>query len=308
MQKLSLNDFRKALNPLFLDRLVKEYGIHITDQIIRGFSEDKSPIIRINTLKTDVRTIMNYLREKNIRYERIPFLENALIIQNQNEKFFENLDIYKKGEIYFQSISSQLPVIFLNPQSGEKILDIAAAPGSKTTQLGIAMRNKGEIIANELDKIRHERLKYNLEKQGITIAKTILGDGSKIGDQYPDYFDRVLVDVPCSAEGRINLNEPRSYGFWSEKNIKENVKIQKKLLESAIKSLRSGGFLLYSTCTLAPDENEGMITWATTTFPNVKVENISLGFKYQLPTIKGAIKAMPSKISEGFFVALLKKI
>ena len=308
MQKLSLNDFRKALNPLFLERLLKQYGISLTDQIIRGFSEDKSPIIRINTLKTDTRTIMAYLRDKNILFERIPFLENSLIIRNQNEKSFEDLDIYKKGEIYFQSISSQLPIKFLNPQSGEKVLDIAAAPGSKTTQIGIAMQNKGEIVANEIDQIRHERLKYNLEKQGVTIVKTILGDGINIGNTYVNYFDRVLVDVPCSAEGRINLHEPRSYRFWSEKNIRDNVKIQKKLLESGIKSLRSGGFLAYSTCTLSPEENEEMISWAIKTFPEVKLFPISLGVKYQLPTLNGVIKAMPSKISEGFFVALLKKM
>jgi len=298
---------KNPLNPIFTERLIKQYGQNIFDQIIKGFSEDKNSVIRINALKTDIRSIMAYLRDKNILFERIPFLENSLIIRNQNEKFFEDLDIYKKGEIYFQSISSQLPVKFLNPQPGEKILDIAAAPGSKTTQIGICMKNNGEIIANEIDQIRHERLKFNLDKQGVTIAKTVLGDGSGLGDKYTNYFDRVLVDVPCSAEGRINLNDPRSYRFWSEKNIRQNVKIQKKLLEAGIKSLRSGGFLAYSTCTLASEENEEMIKYALSTFPEMKLFNISLDFKYQLPTLKGCIKAMPSKISEGFFVAVMRK-
>lgn len=311
---------KTPLNQLFSERLYKQFSTLMVDQIIRGFSCDRLPAIRINTLKTDVRTVMQTLRELNVRFERIAFLKDALVIQNQNEKFFEKLDMYKNGEIYFQGISSQLPAFFLNPQPGENILDMAAAPGSKTTQMGMQMANKGHILANELNEIRYERLKYNLEKQGITIAEANLGDGTLLGEKFPNTFDRILLDAPCSAEGRISLKDQRSFSFWSEKNIRQNAKLQKKLFESAVGALKQNGYLLYSTCTLAPEENEGVVDWAIKTFKDsLKIQKIEIDFKYKLPvltsfdgvefsqSVKSALKAMPSQVSEGFFIALFKK-
>lgn len=302
---LSLSEIKNRLNPLFLERLSQQFDALTVDNILRGFAEDHFPVIRINTLKVGTQEIMRQLKELNIRFERIPFLNDSLIIQNRNEKDFEKLEMYINGKIYFQGISSQLPALILNPSPGEKVLDMAAAPGSKTAQMGIYMQNKGEILANEIDQIRYERLKYNLNKQGITLAKTRLGNGIEIGAQMPGYFDKVLLDAPCSAEGRISINNPRTYKFWSEKNIRNNKKLQSALFTSAVKALRPGGVLVYSTCTLAPEENEMMVEWALAKFPQLKLEKINLDFKYRLPVLKSfpAIKAMPSKISEGFFVA-----
>jgi NOL1/NOP2/sun family putative RNA methylase len=316
-----MTELKSRLNPLFIERLMQQFDVHTIDRIINGFSANRLPIIRINTLKTDTHAVMRYLKEMNVLFERIPFLNDALIIRNRKEKFFEDLDIYKNGSMYFQGISSQLPALFLAPAAGEKILDMTAAPGSKTAQMGIMMKNEGEIFANEIDLIRFERLKYNLDKQGIKIAKTNLGDGTKLGEQFPKYFDKVLLDAPCSAEGRISLTEQKSHKFWSEKNITQNVKIQKKLLLSAVQTLKSGGMMVYSTCTLAPEENEAMVDFALKTFPNeLRVEKIDLDFKYKLPILKSfggilfdnrvqnTIKAMPSEISEGFFVAKFRKV
>ncbi|MEK7673435.1 MAG: RsmB/NOP family class I SAM-dependent RNA methyltransferase [Patescibacteria group bacterium] len=317
MKIVSLADVRRTLDSTLVVRFEMQFGRSITDMILKNFLLEKSPVIRINTLKTDAQQIMNKLRELNVRYERVPFLPNALIIGNRNEKFFEDLDIYKKGEIYFQGISSQLPALFLQPQPGEKILDMCAAPGSKTAQIGILMQNKGEILAMEKDQVRCERLKYNLEKQGITIAKAVMGDATfMVGEvsQSPEgvamEFDRVLLDAPCSAEGRIDANDPRSHRFWSEKIVKEHAKLQRRLFKSGFKNLKSGGVLVYSTCTLAPEENEGVVEWALKEFAGQLIlEKIDLDFKYKLPvTTTGTLKAMPSQISEGFFVAKFRKL
>ncbi len=317
---ISLTKVRELIDPLFLERLRKQFDENTIDKILKGFTEDRFPVIRVNNLKTNVREIMQKLKDLNVRFERVSFLENALVILNKNEKFFEDLDIYKNGHIYFQGISSQLPIMFLDPKPNEKVLDMTAAPGSKTTQMAIAMQNTGEIVANEYDQIRFEKLKYNLERQGVKIAKVIKGDGCVLGDLYPEYFDKVLLDAPCSAEGRMNFNNPRSYKFWSEKNIRNNSKIQKKLLISAVKSLKKGGTLVYSTCTLAPEENEMIVEGALGEFKGIlKIEKIILDFKYSLPVltsfagqnfnqnIKNAFKAMPSPISEGFFIAKFRK-
>lgn len=316
----NLKECRTKLNPVFLRRLEQQFDIHTVDAILNGFSAEKIPVIRVNTLKNDTLTVMRYFKEINVLFERIPFLPDSLVVRNKDEKFFEKMEIYGGGGIYFQGISSQLPALFLGPQADEKVLDVAAAPGSKTTQMAIMMKNRGEIFANELNQIRFERLKYNLDKQGVKIATSNLGDGTILGEKFPCSFDKVLLDAPCSAEGRICINDPRSYRFWSEKNIRQNVKIQKKLIISGIKALKAGGVLVYSTCTLAPEENEGVADYALKTFgQDLKLEKINFDFKYRLPiltsfngysfdsTVKYAIKAMPSQISEGFFVAKFKK-
>lgn len=308
MKTLSLSEIRHNLASGLVERFEREYGKNLTDEILRNFASEKSPVLRVNTLKTDVLKIMNMFRELNIRFERVAFLPNSLIIMNKNEKFFEDLDIYKNGEIYFQGISSQLPPIFLEAQPGEKILDLCAAPGSKTTQIGALMQNQGEIVAMERDQIRAERLKYNLAKQGVSIAEVMNVDAAIPLPELDEQFDRILLDAPCSAEGRINLSEGRSFKFWSGKNIRQNAKLQRRLFRVAVRYLKPGGTLVYSTCTLAPEENEMMVQWALEEFAELKLVPIKLDFKYKLPvSVAGTLKAMPSKISEGFFVAKFGK-
>lgn len=296
---------------MFTGRLEKMFSPTISEKILRGFEAQKLPVVRINTIKTDLPNIIEKLRVLGVRFQRVDFLKNALIIQNKNEKFFENLEIYQNGEIYFQGISSQLPVLFLEPKPGENVLDLCAAPGSKTTQIAAMMGNQGKIVANEIDQIRFERLKYNLQKQGVKIAEAICGNALSIGEKFPAYFDKILADVPCSAEGRININEPRSYRFWSEKIVNSNAKLQKKILSAAVEALRPGGVIVYSTCTLAPEENEMVVEWFLKEFGNsFKLEKIHLEFQYKLPVLNSlnCFRAMPSQISEGFFVAKFRNL
>ncbi|MCK9186844.1 RsmB/NOP family class I SAM-dependent RNA methyltransferase [Candidatus Gracilibacteria bacterium] len=322
MANISISEIRHRLGDEFCEHFERVFGMSIFEKILRGFSCERKPCIRINTLKTNVRDVMDFLREKNVNFERVSFLPDALIIKNKDEKFFEDLDIYKKGEIYFQGISSQLPAIFLKPVSGDKVLDLCAAPGSKTAQMAIMMGGIGEVLANEFDKIRIEKLKYTLEKQGIKIAKVVEGNGIFVGEKMPEYFDKVLVDAPCSAEGRIDISNPRSYKFWSKKILKSSASLQKRLVTSGFEALKKGGILAYSTCTLSPEENEGVVDSVLKKFgENVEILKLSLtGFEKNLlpivasydgvtfdKRVSNCIKAMPSEICEGFFVAVFRK-
>ena len=124
------------------------------------------------------------------------------------------------------------------------------------------MNNEGYILANELDKIRCERLKYNIEKQGAEIIEVINGRGEKIGDKYPETFDKVLLDTPCSGEGRFIVNRVATYRDWSPKTVNGLSKLQKKLITSAYKALKPNGIMVYSTCTLNQEENELILDWA----------------------------------------------
>ena len=308
----SLSEIRNRLGFGLVSRLEKMFQPTVLEKILRGFEAEKMPVVRVNTLKSDLQNIMSQLRSLGVRFQRVDFLKNALIIQNKSEKFFEDLEIYKNGEIYFQGISSQLPVLFLDPKPGETVLDLCAAPGSKTTQIAMAMQNQGKIVANEIDQIRFERLKYNLQKQGVKIAETICGNALSIAEKFPTYFDKILADVPCSAEGRINIGDPRSYRFWSEKVVNSNAKLQKKILSEAVEALKPGGTIIYSTCTLAPEENEMVVEWFLNEYgKQFRLEKIELEFQYKLPisgSFGACLKAMPSNISEGFFVAKFKNL
>ena len=174
------------------------------------------------------------------------------------------------------------------------------------------MENKGYILANELDSIRCERLKYNVEKLGAKIVEVCNERGEKIGNKYENYFDKVLLDAPCSGEGRFLATDPKTYRNWSEKTVKELAKLQKKLLKSAYMSVKDGGEIVYSTCTLNKEENEEILEWAIEEL-KVKILKINLVIKNslnaisELDEVKNAIRLLPTKETEGFFIARLKK-
>lgn len=312
---LSIKEMRNRLPKEFMEFLYEKYTPVKVDQILLGMTPERYTTLRVNTLKYDIQSLMKYFKEKNIKFERVPWYTDGLIIKNANEKQIQKLDIYEKGYIYLQSLSSMIPPLVLNPKEGEKVLDLTAAPGSKTTELAALMRNKGYILANELDKIRYERLKYNIEAQGAKIVEVVNGRGEKIGDNYPETFDKVLLDTPCSGEGRFIVNSLATYRDWSPKKVKELSKLQKKLFESAYKALKPNGIMVYSTCTLNEEENELILDWAIKNLNvklldiDIQIKNAQKGFTENIDqTINKSIRILPSKDTEGFFVAKLKKV
>ncbi len=312
---LSINEIKRRLPKEFIDELYEVYTPVTVDKILTGMTDDRYTTLRVNTLKYDIYSLMNVFKEKNIKFERVPWFKDALIVKNAKEKDIQKLDIYEKGCIYFQSLSSMVPPLVLNSKPGESVLDMTAAPGSKTTELAMLMENKGEILANELDKIRCERLKFNVQTQGAGIVKVINQRGEKLGDEYENKFDKVLLDTPCSGEGRFIATSPQTYRGWSVKTVNTLTKLQKKLLMSGYKALKTGGELVYSTCTINRDENEFIVDWALKNL-NIKLLNIELEIKDSIKgntegidkNIEKTIKILPSKVMEGFFVAKFRKI
>lgn len=307
---LSINEIKRRLPKDFTDELYEMYSPVTVDKILQEMTDDRALTLRVNTLKYDIYSLMQYFKEINIKFERVPWYTDSLIIKNAKEKDVQRLEIYEKGFIYFQSLSSMVPPLVLNPQPGEKVLDMTAAPGSKTCQMAANMKNQGYILANELDKIRCERLKYNVNTQGATIVQVINRRGEKLGTEYREEFDKVLLDTPCSGEGRFIANSVATYRNWSMKQVNELVKLQKKLFESGYLALKPGGNLVYSTCTMNKYENEQMVDWAIKNF-NVKLQDIEIKVKDAIcgdntgldSSINKTIKILPSKTMEGFFVA-----
>ena len=328
VKMLSVLEVKKRLPEKFIERLYENYTPLTVDKILSGMSGERNTTLRVNTLKSNVQAVMNDLKENNIKFDRVQWYGDALVLKNASEKQVQKLELYESGSIYLQSLSSMVPPLVLGPKSNEKILDLTAAPGSKTTQMAAMMENKGYILANELDALRYERLKYNVEKQGATIVEVNNGRGETIGKQYEGYFDKVVLDAPCSGEGRFLANDAKTYRSWSEKTVRELAKLQKKLFKSAYQALKPGGEMVYSTCTLNKEENEEILLWAIQelgikllpieiNIKNAETANLQhldidsskkVGTTSKLEEIKKAIRILPSKETEGFFVAKIKKV
>ena len=242
---ISITEMKRRLPEKFVEELYENFSPIVVDNIFCGMNQERYTTLRVNTLKYNIRDLMRYFKEINIKFERVPWFSDALIIKNAKEKEIQKLDIYEKGYIYLQSLSSMVPPLVLAPKAGEKVLDMTAAPGSKTTELAAIMQNKGQIIANEVDKIRFERLKYNINIQGAKIVNAINKRGEVLGSIYENEFDKVLLDTPCSGEGRFVATSAVTYKNWSEKTVKDLVKLQKKLIVSAYRALKNNGCLVY---------------------------------------------------------------
>ena len=164
--------------------------------------------------------MIKQLDSLKISYEKISWCKDALLLPTATSKQVTESSLYKEGKIYIQSLSSMVPALVLNPQGGEKVLDMAAAPGSKTTQIAALMENKGEIIANDIDSNRIYRLKSVLLAQGVTNTITSRLPGQSLWTKYLEYFDKVLLDAPCSMEGKFDVSDPKTYSHWSLKKVK----------------------------------------------------------------------------------------
>jgi len=195
-----------------------------------------------------------------------------------------------------------LPPIIIEPKEGENILDMAAAPGGKTTQMAAITNNKAFITAVEKNKIRAERLKYNLKKQGVGCVNVMLEDARKLSDFFS--FDKILLDAPCSGSGTMSIFDKN----FNEELIKRSSKIQEELLKKALKILKPGGEMVYSTCSILKQENEEILEKVLIK-ANAEIEPINLTEIVTLPSkIEGTITVCPTENYEGFFVAKIRKL
>lgn len=328
-----------VLPETFVERMKILFGAY-TSQIEKTFVE-RPTTFRINTLKTlKHENIKAVLSESGFKMKEVPWNKGAFVLQNKSKRELTELPLYNEGKIYIQSLASMVPPLILNPQPGDKVLDLTAAPGSKTSQMAVMMQRTGELVANDVNKVRFFKLKHNMELLGVDLRAQDFApvqernasldwkftlkmeDGSRLCGEMPEYFDKILLDAPCSAEARFVIGDVKSFGYWSEKKIKEMASKQRKLLFSAWHALKPGGTLVYSTCTFAPEENELQVSKLLERYPDTaEVENISAVLsglksfpvlsewknKKFHPGIKNTLRILPNNEIEGFFVAKIKK-
>ncbi len=265
--------------------------------------------IRVNTLKAKPSEVMERLRDFGL--ERVKWYSHALVITKNKEKIAKTLDNVL-GYVHIQRLESMIPALVLRPKKHELVLDLCAAPGSKTTQMAQMMKNTGRIVANDVSEKRLRALFSNLERLGVINTTVTKYDGREFPLSVK--FDKVLVDVPCSGEGRNFREKPIALS-------KKLCRKQLKLLHRGIDLAREGGEIVYSTCTLSPIENELVVSKIIEAREDVKLERIRLrGIDF----VSGAEKWLGLKFSAevkkcarfyphlsgtgGFFVAKFRKI
>ena len=303
--------------PVFLDRLKAILPDEAFKSARRGFSTSGPLSVRINTLKTTKSMVLALLQEKNISYTSVSWAADALILHAISPEVLGEMSFVKEGYLYRQGLSSMLPVIVLQPQPGEAVLDMCAAPGSKTSQMAAMMQNEGSILAIERVRGRYYKLRSVIELLGVTNISCKIMDARRFRPK-DILFDRILVDAPCSSEGRFKQDNPKTYAYWSQRKIKEMVRKQRGLVLSASRLLKPGGTLVYSTCSFAPEENEGVIDWfIKKSSGTMHVDAVSIADVKSYPAlmawprktfdgeIKNCLRVFPDEMMEGFFIAKL---
>lgn len=290
--------------PEFLINKIKEQYPNDYEKIIDGYNQKRVSSLRINTIKTNKEEIINVLKENNINYEEISWYKDALVIEDINK--IKELDMYKDGKIYFQSLSSMIPPLVVDPKSNELILDMTAAPGGKTTEMAALSNNTAMITATEKNKIRSDRLKYNIEKQGAKKISVINTDARNLDEYFK--FDKILLDAPCSGSGTLQINEDINI---TEDLVNRSINFQTELIKEAIKHLNKNGELIYSTCSILKEENEKILeqVLSDNTLKLIPITELDTTNIPLLPSnYKEVITVCPSTYYEGFFVAKITKL
>jgi NOL1/NOP2/sun family putative RNA methylase len=275
--------------------------------------------VRVNTLKITVKELFERM-SKEWMLTPIPWCEYGFWIEHRGIGEEKRRDVgntieHLLGYIYVQEAASMIPPLVLDPQPGDRVLDMCAAPGSKTTQMAQIMQNKGVIMANDITDVRLASLGVNIQRCGVMNIVTTKRHGSGFKDME---FDRVLVDAPCSGTGTIRKSL-KTIDMWNPKLASYLAKTQKLLIKTGFSLLRKGGTLVYSTCTLEPDEDEGVVDFLLHECPDARVEEIKLDIKrsdavvaFEGKTysdeVKKCLRIWPQdNDTEGFFVAKITK-
>lgn len=274
--------------------------------------------IRVNTLKISVKELRERLEQK-WKLEQIPWCREGFWISHResDRRDIGNMIEHALGYFYVQEAASMIPPLVLEPKPHDTVLDMCASPGSKTTQIAQYMENKGVLIANDYKIDRMKPLVLNLQRCGVLNAATTMMEG-RLFKKAGIMFDKILVDAPCSGTGTIRKSL-KTLRIYNPDAIKRLAGTQKQLLETAFELLKPKCTLVYSTCSLEPDENEGVINHLLNKHENAKLEDIKLKLKRSPPILEFENQRYNNEITkciriwpqdndtEGFFVAKINK-
>lgn len=280
-----------------------------------SMTTEPATAIRLNTLMPGAQQLGARLRR---RATGVPWCDEAFVLA-QNERLCGSTLEHALGAVYMQAKATTLAVEALDPQPGERVLDMAAAPGGKATQIAARLHNTGLLVVNEPRRRRLPALVGNLERCGVHCAVVTRVKGAMLARQFHNYFDRVLLDAPCSGDGILCKNQGM-LRYWSVDDARNKSQEQTGLLRAAFHTLRPGGTLVYSTCSLSTEENEEVL-WGLVRRYGELVELLPLGARIDMegqlsadiaqqypPSFRHAARVWPHQHhTEGAFVALIRK-
>lgn len=307
------NDPKKYLSikysyPLWIvEKFIDQYGIRKSEKILKAGNKRAEVIYRHNSLKTNKKEFLKLLKKDNLSYKKT-FLDSFYKMQGINNP--AKTKVFKRGAAYIQGTSAGLASLLLDPEEGMELLDLAAAPGGKTSHLAALMNNTGSIKAIDISEKRLELVKENLDRLGVKNVKLERADAAEYEDQKK--YDRILADLPCSGLGLI-ASKPEIKWTKNEAIIEKMSELQYNILNNNIDKLKTGGELLYSTCTLTQAENQNLIQRIIAENKNLELVDINKKLKnvsnLNLENDNKYLEILPGEVdSEGFFYALLKKV
>ena len=279
----------------FLERMKHQLGEEYED-FLRSLERPRAVALRFNPLKGDAPSLP-------FVNENVPWEPQGYYYDPESRP---GLHVYHEAGVYYlQEASAMAPVSLLDPQPGEKICDLCAAPGGKTTQIAGRMLGDGFLLCNEINPKRAKILSRNIERMAVPNALITNEHPANLASRFPGFFDRVLVDAPCSGEGMFRKEEA-AVTDWSQETVEMCARRQAEILHSAAQMLRPGGRLVYSTCTFAPEEDEMAVEAFLQSHPEFEPE--ILDAPWFVPVANGGHRMWPHKLlGEGHFAAVLKK-
>ncbi len=307
---------------IFLQRLRNLLSNEAYEASLLSFDKPKPLTFRANTLRATASEVLAEVSKAGLETSSVEWCPNCHLVEKGTIRDLQELSSWEKGELYIQAASSMLSAYALQVEPEMRVLDMCAAPGSKTTLLAAMMENTGMLVANDRSRKRLYRLREILQRQGATNVEVLQGPGERLGQSHADCFDRVLVDAPCSGEGRFRIDRPIRLSRWSLQEIQSLSKLQEQLLIAALRCVCVGGLVVYSTCTFAPEENEVVLEKVLSRkgidaeiipipdqlLPQTIMDPISTwnGDAFE-SAIQHAIRIIPNSTTTGFFIACLKR-
>jgi tRNA (cytosine49-C5)-methyltransferase len=296
-------------------------ALNVTDtEAKRLLLIERRQSLRLNTLsgQSAAKTI-EALRQLGWQGEQYDWIKEGYSVKAGLQAVRDS-QLFQDGEIYIQNAASWLPVLALNPQPGEKILDVCAAPGGKTTHIAATAQNHAVITANDNSRTRLARLQSVCRRMQAQIDRFTLFEARNLTRKLPgEQFDKILLDAPCSGEGMMNLDTDKDFATWSIAQIKRLQSLQKSIANQAWQLLRPGGTLVYSTCTMAPEENEVVIDYLLRSRDDAELASLNFELANRVPAVTAwggkdfthpldaCLRLKPSENIEAFFVAKLQK-
>ena len=295
------NDIRKKLPSAFTERMMGQFEDRSEyEAFLESYNKERAYGLRYNPLKIDRGS---FLRELSISLRAVTWAEEGFYYEASEHPGKHVL--HEAGAFYIQEPSAMAVVEVLDPKPGERILDLCAAPGGKSTQIAGRMQGAGLLVSNEIIPSRAKILSQNIERMGVGNCVVCREEPKRLAEAFPVFFDRVLVDAPCSGEGMFRKDET-AIAEWSPENVTMCAARQRDILKQAAGMVTPGGVLVYSTCTFSIEENEGTIRDFTKEHPEFTVENVHIN------GIRGSdrtLRLWPHLIEgEGHFIARLRRV